>query len=115
MQSILESLGFHVIDCNLVDFKKKVKKKEYSFVNVENKSYLCVTKQSNQNMKGLQIFTGFMIIVIVISFIGLIRSSIKFSKNCDDLIVKLHQPRTVYIHKINDTTFQQDNVTFIIR
>jgi hypothetical protein len=28
MQSILESFGFYVIDCNLVDFKKKVKKKE---------------------------------------------------------------------------------------
>jgi hypothetical protein len=68
-------------------------------------------------MKG---FTVFMIIVIVISFIGLISFTIKFHKKSmelggDDLIVKLHQPRTVYIHKINDTTFQQDNVTFIIR
>lgn len=28
LQSILESFGFHVIDCNLAEFKKKVKNKE---------------------------------------------------------------------------------------
>ena len=28
LQSVLESFGFHVIDCNLAEFKKKVKNKE---------------------------------------------------------------------------------------
>ena len=66
-------------------------------------------------MKGLQVFTGVMIILTILAVIGFIRSTIKFNKKCEDLIVKIHQPRTIYIHKVNDTTFQQDNVTFIIR
>lgn len=41
LQSILENLGFYVIDCNLVDFKKKVKKKE---INLDtNKDFVILT------------------------------------------------------------------------
>lgn len=47
--------------------------------------------------------------------IAFYRDQVRLSKDIEKVQIELNKPDTVYLQKINDTTFQKRNITYIIR
>ena len=59
-------------------------------------------------------YTPFIILLFIIAM-GVVISLDRISNSTKQLQIELNKPDTVYLQKINDTTFQKRNITYIIR
>ena len=59
--------------------------------------------------------TFILAILVGLTFVGFIYDMNRLNKDIEKVRVELNKPDTVFIKKINDTTFQKRNITYIIR
>ena len=64
-------------------------------------------------MKYIPLFAIFCIMIFI--SIAFYRDQVRLSKDIEKVQIELNKPDTVYLQKINDTTFQKRNITYIIR